>query len=451
MLKSYDVVVVGAGPAGLLAALAAAGTGMRVGILERKQDPGRVERLCGQTLVSANDYYFDDLVMASRERGCISFPHNGLSFAYSGPLKNLYGWHIYAPDGGRMAFGMPSETRARGQAGVVGYSYDKEALLRGLLAQVCQAGVDVHGGVDVDRIEMRASSVKAYGGGTAYEGTYLIAADGTNSRIARETGMADGRTFYCYLLAKGFVMRGLKLPEPDILISGITYRTAAPGFMFIFPRPQEGEHMVTFLALEPTADLDAVAASFMRESPFFSPWFAGARQLGQLASAQHIYSPVVQPCRGRVLLAGDAGSCQELENSGAMICGWRAGLTAAAAVREEAVGIAPRAFAGYEQWWKTTYLEKCPHDAYLMNFALPYVLDTEEDLNFLFSLIQEPLAPCWNPYAAIGLIGGLMQKLAPEIQASQPGLLHKLGRMQLPMTEVLARATKACDPKADLQ
>ncbi len=68
--------------------------------------------------------------------------------------------------------------------------------------------------------------------------------------------MDEGRTFYCYLLAKGFVMRGLKLPEPDILISGITYKTAAPGFMFIFPRPQEGEHMVTFLALEPTADLD---------------------------------------------------------------------------------------------------------------------------------------------------------------------------------------------------
>jgi hypothetical protein len=269
--------------------------------------------------------------------------------------------------------------------------------------------------------------------------------------MARAAGMNEGRTFYCFLLAKGFLMQGLKLPHDDILISGITYTTAAPGFMFIFPRPQEGEHMVTFLALEPTANLDAVAASFMRESPVFSPWFAGAMQLGQLASAQHVYSPVVKPCQGRMLLAGDAGSCQELENSGAMICGWRAGLAAAAAVREEAAGLAPRALDEYGQWWKTTYLEKCPHDAYLMNFALPYVLDTEADLNFLFSLIQEPLAPCWNPYAAIGHIGGLMQRLAPEIQARRPELLQKLGRMQLPMTEVLARATKACNPKGDLQ
>lgn len=444
--RPYDVIVAGAGPAGLLAALAAGRAGLRVALLERKKDPGRLARLCGQTLVSANDYYFDDLVMVSREAGRISFPRSGLSFSYGGPVKSLHGWHIYAPGGGRLAFGDPAKTRLQDGAGVVGFAYDKEELLRGLLQQARDAGVEVHAGAGAGRVEQRSSTVRVEGGGRLYEGRYLIAADGANSRIARESGFVAGRTFYSYLLAKGFVMQGLKVPEPDILISGITYAAPAPGFMFLFPRPQEGRHMAAFLALEPAAGLDRVADWFMRESPFFSPWFAGARQRGCLASAQYVWSPVVEPSRGRVLLAGDAGSCQELENSGAMISGWRAGLAAAAAVQEEAAGIAPRALAGYCRWWRETYIDACPHEAYLMNFALPYVLDTEDDLNFLFSLAQEPLAPCWNPYAAVGLIGGLMQKLAPVIQQRRPALAEKLGRMQRPMTEVLARATEGCGP-----
>ena len=113
--------------------------------------------------------------------------------------------------------------------------------------------------------------------------------------MAREAGMNEGRTFYCYLLAKGFLMQGLKLPHADILISGITYKTAAPGFMFMFPRPQAGEHLAVFLALEPTADLDKVAASFMRESPFFSPWFANARQLGSLPRPSIFTRPWLSP------------------------------------------------------------------------------------------------------------------------------------------------------------
>ena len=451
MTQKYDLVIAGAGPSGLLAAKAAGLAGLRVALLERKSDIDRLDRMCGQTLVSMNDYYFDDLVYYNRRGKSIGFIKNGFSFAYDGPVQNCNAWHIYSPCGNRMPFGLPEQTRKHGDSGMVGLAYDKEMLLRCLLKEVQDAGVEVYAGIDVNGVESLNDRVKVSGSGKSFEGSYLIAADGTNSRIAKVCGFNEGRTFYSYLLCRGLHMRNLDLPDHDILLSGITYRTLAPGFMFIFPRPYEAEHSVAFLALDPRADLEKVEHFFTRESPFFSPWFKNAESTRQLASAQYIYSPVQEPYRGRVLLAGDTGACQELENTGAMISGWKAGSAIAAAVREDRIGIASRGIADYVQWWKATYIEKCPHEAYLMNFALPYVLDTEEELNYLFSLIKEPLPPCWNPYAAIGHIGQLMQGLIPTIQKERPAMLQKLAKMSQPMSQVLAEATRGCAPRMELK
>ena len=61
MAKKYDVIVVGAGPAGFLAAKAAGENGLEVALVERKPDVTALTRACGQTLVSMNEYYFGNL------------------------------------------------------------------------------------------------------------------------------------------------------------------------------------------------------------------------------------------------------------------------------------------------------------------------------------------------------------------------------------------------------
>jgi len=57
MAKRYDVIVVGAGPAGFLAAKAAGENGLEVALLERKGDPTQLTRACAQTLISMNEYF----------------------------------------------------------------------------------------------------------------------------------------------------------------------------------------------------------------------------------------------------------------------------------------------------------------------------------------------------------------------------------------------------------
>jgi len=450
-VKKYDLMVVGAGPSGLIAARAAALAGLDVALLERKSEMNRLERICGQTLVSVNEYYFGDLVMYNRPGKRFVFPRAGLTFQYDGPVKNCHAWHIYSPNGTRLPFGLPEETRKKGDYGAVGFAYDKEILLRCLQEEAKSAGVEIHGGINVNAISTAPGGVTVSGGGQSFEALYAIAADGCNSSIARLMGFNRDRTAYCYLFAKGWYMSNVKAPASDVLISSITYKTVAPGYMFIFPRPYGDDLTVIFLSLDPRVNLDEVAHYFMKENPFFSAWFEHAEPKQCLSSAQYVFSPVIEPYRDRVQLAGDTGSTQELENSGAMISGWKAGNAIAAAVREERAGILPRAIADYLQWWKTTYIEGYRHEDYIMNFALPFVIDTEEDLNYVFSLVQNPLPPCWNPYAAIGHLGQLMQSLVPRIQQEKPHILAKLGRMSQPILQILEPTASVCKPLLDLK
>jgi digeranylgeranylglycerophospholipid reductase len=450
-MVKYDVVVVGAGPAGLLAARSAGRAGLKTVVVERKSDITRLDRMCGQTLVSANDYYFNDLVNYNKEGKRIGFLNNGFSFNYDGPIKNCMAWQIFSPKGNCLPFGLPEETAKKGDNGAVGLAYDKEILLSCLLKEVKESGVEVCEGVDVTSIQQDVAGVTVEGKDRSFSGKYLIAADGTNSRIARLAGFNKDRKFYCYLLSRGFRMQGLNLPADNILISSICFDTVAPGYMFVFPRPYDGEANVAFLCLDPRVDLTQVKDYFMKHNPFYAEWFKDSKIIDQSASAQYVFSPISDPYKNRILLAGDTGSCQELENTGAMISGWKAGNAVAAAVKEDKIGIEPRGIKDYVKWWQDAYVNGYRHEDYLMNFALPYVIDKGEDFDYICSLAKKPLPPCWNPYVAIGHLGQFIQGIIPTIQKERPDILPKLAKMSLPMNEILAETTRACEPIKELE
>ena len=78
-MKKYDLIVVGAGPSGLLAAKAAGNAGLEVALVDRKSDLTRLERTCGQTMVSMNEYYFGDLTFYNPKGKRFGFSKNGVA------------------------------------------------------------------------------------------------------------------------------------------------------------------------------------------------------------------------------------------------------------------------------------------------------------------------------------------------------------------------------------
>lgn len=441
MTKRYDLIVVGAGPAGLTAAKAARECGLEVALLERKTDITNLHRCCGQSLVSMNDYYFGDIFHFNNTGKRMCFPVNGFSLRYDGPCRNIYSWQFYSPDGHIVKLGDPKKLKKLGDNGRIAIIHDKEVFFRCLLDEVEKMGVEVFPGTNVTEVAKTGECVKIKGDGKIFEGIYVIAADGTNSLIAEKMGFNKARSFFCKISSKSYYIRGAKIPEVEIAISCPDYVKEIPVFMVVFPWINEDEINAIFLTLDPYLNLDEVSDYFMNKHPIYSKWFKGSEEMRMFTSVESIYSPIIEPYLDNVLIVGDAGGTQEVENTGAMISGWRAGNAVATSVIESNVGIESEGISHYLRWWKETYIDKYSYEDYVKNFTFSYIL-SGDDLNYLFRLVKEPLAPCFNPYEALNLISQAIQQKAPTIQQERPDILTRLAKMAAPLEEVLTSIRK---------
>ena len=443
MAKRYDVIVVGAGPAGFLAAKAAGENGFEVALLEKKADPTQLTRACGQTLVSMNEPYFGNLVVYNARDKRMCFSSDGFSFKYDGPYQNLYCLHMYAPNGHRVEMGDLKERREMGDRGRVGIAFDKEILFRCMLEEVKACSVDVFPGINVQKVTTTADGVTAEGSGQSFEGRYLIAADGVNSRVAEVTGFNKDRYYYCNLYALHYYMSGVEPPESNVIIISNAYMKDGVASFFVFPRATGENHNVALITLNPRLDLEATLNYVMTEA-FCAPWFKNAKKLRSFSAVCNCYTPITEPYKERVLLTGDVGSTQELEITGAMVSGWKAGQAVSTAIQEENLGLEVTGTSQYIKWWKDTYINYYNHEIYMKGMARSYMLGTEEATNYFFGLINETLPAIWNPYSSP--TGEIMKRILPIIQQERPDILQKLQKASLPFAEIIADITKISEP-----
>jgi digeranylgeranylglycerophospholipid reductase len=447
MAKRYDVIVAGAGPAGLVAARAAGENGFDVALLEKKTDLTVMDRACGQTLDSANEYLHHDLYRCNLRNKRLCFPAHGFSVKYDGPYRDAYAWLCYSPNGTRIQAGVIKEQKKKGEYGKVTAICDLEVLLRCLQEEAKAYNVDVFPGINVENVTTTADGVKVEGSGQSFEGKYLIAADGVNSRVAQVMGFNKDRNYLCQFYGISYYMSGLELPEPDGLLMVFGFMKEGPAMIFVHaPRhPEEEDYNLIVVTIHPKVDLKAAADYFMKEA-FCASWFKNAKILRRFPANQNCYTPIAEPYRDRVFLAGDVGSTQELEITGAMICGWKAGHAASVALQEENLGLEVTAPSQYINWWKKDYIEYYSQDAYMKTWGLPYVLSKPEEIDYLFSLIKEPMPACFNPYTMQDHLGEALHKVMPIIQQDRPEMVQKLERMNLSFNEICAEVTEISKP-----
>ena len=118
-MKRYDLVVIGAGPAGLMAAKTASEYGLSVALLERKKDICKITLACGMMIVSLSGTYMGERVILNAEKKRLCFPVYGFSIPYDGPYRNFYSWQLLSYNGEIVQLGDYKTNKSKGEEGRV--------------------------------------------------------------------------------------------------------------------------------------------------------------------------------------------------------------------------------------------------------------------------------------------------------------------------------------------
>jgi len=424
MVKKYDVVIVGAGPGGAMAAKTAAENGLKTAILERKTNPGEIKRGCAMMFAIESDYYFAERMYYNEKNKKMIFPVNGLTVDYDGPTRNFYAWHFYAPDGKTcLAFGDYDESIKKGDKGRLSLVYDKGWLIDGLMQGAAKNGVDVFTGINVDGVEKTPEGVRVKGGGETFEGTFVIGADGTGSRVAELTGFNKERKFYGAGSGMTYYVTGIDIPRSEAVIYASCFKPNAirPTSFWVIPSPYAEDEY--WFAMQSHENFE-----FITKESVFAEWFRNVKVNRSISFVSSNWSPVNEPYKDNVLLVGDSAWYGEAEITGSMMCGWRAANAIAVALRDNKPN--REGVLNYIEWWKKSYPEFDDYRNFVMFFFLRLIF-SEQELNYLYGLCKEPLRSTLNPFLVVRLIKKGIEPMLSKAEQEMPSLVEKLNKLEI--------------------
>ncbi len=327
MPNSYDAIVVGAGPAGSVAARKLADRGARVLLIEKRQEIGAPVR-CAEAIGADStrpyieidnrwvDATIDRYAIVSADGARVIVPPTELTLIVN---RKVFDWEL-----AHLAVRAGVEVRTRTAA--TGLMRENGAVV----------------GVQIDSMG-KSAEVRA---------RLVIAADGTELQIARWSGLATVPPMADFYVGFQYLLGGIQL-DPTLCEYHVGAPLAPGGYVWVFPKGEDTANVGLVLSANHARELSA--QQYL--DAFVERHFPGASILGVVAGGIPATGALKKMVTDGLMVVGDAAHQADPLTAGGINLGMIGGdMAAQVAIKALANGgVSARALSEYERLWRDRF------------------------------------------------------------------------------------------------